>query len=135
MLGEGDEWAHGGRYDLYLDAAFRADRFIRRVWDVLQSMPEYANQTTLLVTTDHGRGATAADWMDHGRKVPAAETTWVAALGSGVAPLGVRESVTVTTSQIAATIAAVVGEDFRAAAPPPRRPCPADSAAPAPAAP
>jgi hypothetical protein len=117
MLGEGDEWAHSGRYDLYLDAAFRADRFIRRVWDVLQSMPEYANQTTLLVTTDHGRGATAADWMDHGRKVPAAETTWVAALGAGVAPLGVRESVTVTTSQIAATIAAVVGEDFRAAAP------------------
>ena len=34
MLGEGDEWAHGGRYDLYLDAAFRADRFIRSVWDV-----------------------------------------------------------------------------------------------------
>ena len=31
MLGEGDEWAHAGRYDLYLDAAFRADRFIRRV--------------------------------------------------------------------------------------------------------
>ena len=124
MLGEGDEWAHGGRYDLYLDAAFRADRFIRRVWDVLQSMPEYANQTTLLVTTDHGRGATTADWMDHGRKVPAAEATWIAALGAGVAPLGVRESVTVTTSQLAATIAGVVGEDFKAAAPAAASPLP-----------
>jgi hypothetical protein len=117
MLGEGDEWAHGGRYDLYLDAAFRADRFIRRVWEVVQSLPEYANHTTLLVTTDHGRGATTADWTDHGRKVPAAETTWIAALGPGVRPLGARASLTVTTSQIAATIAAVVGEDFRAAAP------------------
>jgi hypothetical protein len=117
MLGEGDEWAHGGRYDLYLDAAFRADRFIGRVWDVLQSLPEYANQTTLLVTTDHGRGATTADWTDHGRKVPAAETTWIAALGPGVAPLGPRAALTVTTSQIAATIAALVGEDFRAAVP------------------
>ena len=117
MLGEGDEWAHAGRYDLYLDAAFRADRFIRRVWDVLQSMPEYANQTTLLVTTDHGRGASTGDWMDHGRKVPAAEATWFAALGPGVAPLGAREGVTVTTSQLAATIAAVVGENFRAAVP------------------
>ena len=66
MLGEGDEWAHDGRYDLYLDATFRADRFIHRIWDTLQSMPEYANQTTLLVTTDHGRGATTADWNDHG---------------------------------------------------------------------
>jgi hypothetical protein len=116
MLGEGDEWAHAGRYDLYLDAAFRADRFIRRVWETLQSLPEYANQTTLLVTTDHGRGATTGDWTDHGRKVPAAESTWIAALGPAVPPLGVRSSVTVTTSQLAATIAAAVGEDFRASA-------------------
>jgi hypothetical protein len=124
MLGEGDEWAHAGRYDLYLDAAFRADRFIRRVWETLQSMPEYANQTTLLVTTDHGRGATTTDWTDHGRKVPAAESTWMAALGPSVPPLGVRESVTVTTSQLAATIAGVVGEDFKAAAPAAASPLP-----------
>lgn len=117
MLGEGDEWAHAGRYDLYLDATARADRFIRRVWDTLQSLPEYAGKTTLLVTTDHGRGATTADWNDHGRKVPAAENTWMAALGPGVAPLGVREATTVTTSQLAATIAAAVGENFRGAAP------------------
>ena len=117
MLGEGDEWAHAGRYDLYLDANHRADRFIQRFWDTLQSMPEYRDRTTMLVTTDHGRGALTADWMDHGRKIPAAETTWMAALGPAVAPLGVRDSVTVTTSQLAATIAAVVGEDFRAASP------------------
>jgi len=117
LLGETDEWAHAGRYDLYLESAFRADRFIHRVWDTLQSLPQYANRTTLLVTTDHGRGATSTDWTDHGRKVPAAESTWIAALGPAVPPLGVRGSVTVTTSQFAATIAAVVGEDFRAASP------------------
>ncbi|HET7694322.1 MAG TPA: hypothetical protein VFK57_01335 [Vicinamibacterales bacterium] len=117
MLGEGDEWAHAGRYDLYLDATFRADRFVQRVWDTLQSLPEYRDRTTLLLTTDHGRGATPADWTDHGRKVPAAETTWMAAIGAPVAPLGVREALTVTTSQFAATIAAAVGEDFRSAVP------------------
>jgi hypothetical protein len=117
MLGEVDEWAHQGKYDLYLDAAFRSDRFIRRIWDAVQSMPAYKNKTTLLLTTDHGRGATSADWTNHGRKVPAAESTWMAALGVGVAPLGVRQSVTVTTAQFAATIAAVVGEDFAVAAP------------------
>ena len=113
MLGEGDEWAHAGRYDLYLDATFRADRFIERIWNTVQSLPEYKDRTTLLVTTDHGRGATTKDWKDHGRKVPAAEATWMAAIGPAVPALGLRESMTVTTSQLAATIAAAVGEDFR----------------------
>jgi hypothetical protein len=122
MLGEGDEWAHEGRYDLYLDATHRADRFIQRLWDTLQSLAEYRGTTALLLTTDHGRGATTADWVDHGRKVPAAEWTWMAALGPGIPSLGVREGLEVTTSQLAATIATLVGQDFRtgvpAAAPP-----------------
>lgn len=117
MLGEGDEWAHEGRYRLYLDAATRADRFIERIWTTLQSLPEYRNNTTLLVTTDHGRGATTKDWADHGTKVPAAERTWIAAIGPGVPPSGIRTNVSVTASQIAATVAAVVGENFNAAVP------------------
>jgi hypothetical protein len=117
MLGEGDEWAHQGRYDLYLDATFRADRFIERIWMTAQGMPEYAGRTSLLLTTDHGRGATTTDWMNHGRDVPAAERTWIAVLGPDVAPRGVRRDVNVTTAQIAATIAALVGEDFATAYP------------------
>lgn len=117
MLGEGDEWAHENNYRLYLDATTRADRFIARIWSTLQSLPEYRGTTTLLVTTDHGRGATLKDWSDHGTDVPAAENTWMAALGPGVPALGVRKGVTVTTSQLAATIAAAVGLDFRAAVP------------------
>jgi arylsulfatase A-like enzyme len=124
MLGEGDEWAHEERYDLYLDAAHRADRFIKRVWDTLQSLPAYAGKTTLLVTTDHGRGATTKDWNDHGKDVPAAENTWFAALGPSVPALGVRRDVTITTSQLAATIAALLGEDFAAAAPKAAKPLP-----------
>jgi hypothetical protein len=117
MLGEGDEWAHQGRYDLYLDATHRADRFIERVWATIQSWHEYAGRTALLVTTDHGRGATAKDWTDHGKDVPAAERTWIVAFGAGVSDLGIRRNVHVTTSQLAATIAELLGEDFRAAAP------------------
>jgi len=112
MLGEGDEWAHEGRYDLYLDATLRADRFIQRIWDTVQSLPEYANQTALILTTDHGRGATTKDWTDHGRDVPAADRTWMAVIGPGVPALGVRKSIDVTTSQIAATLAMLVGEKF-----------------------
>ena len=87
-----------GWYDLYLDApTHRANRFIERVWTTLQSMPEYANQTALVITTDHGRGATKKDWNNHGEKIPAAQRTWMAMLGNGVAPLGVQRTTVTTT--------------------------------------
>jgi hypothetical protein len=113
MLGETDEWAHGRRYDLYLDAARRNDRFIRRLWEAAQALPEYAGKTALIVSTDHGRGEKPADWTDHGEKVPAAERIWMAVMGPQVPALGSRASVHVTQAQVAATIAALVGEDYR----------------------
>jgi hypothetical protein len=122
LLGETDEWAHERRYDVYLDAAHRSDRFLRRLWETAQSLPAYRGRTALIVTTDHGRGATARDWTDHGREVPAAERIWMAVMGPDTPALGVRKGVTVTQSQFAATIAALLGEAFRsgvpAAAPP-----------------
>jgi type I phosphodiesterase/nucleotide pyrophosphatase len=116
MLGETDEWAHGRRYDLYLDAAHRNDRFVRRLWETAQQMPEYANRTALLLATDHGRGE-GREWTDHGRKVPAAERIWMAVMGPGVPPLGIRANVTVTQAQMAATIASLLGEDYVRAQP------------------
>ena len=112
MLGETDEWGHERRYDLYLDAMWRSDRFVRRLWETAQSMPQYAGTTVLITATDHGRGAGPKDWTDHGRKVPAAEQIWMAVMGPGTQPLGLRASTPTTLSQVAATIAAVVGEDF-----------------------
>jgi len=119
MLGETDSWAHGRRYDLYLDAAWRSDRFVRRLWELAQSLPEHRGRTALVLATDHGRGATRAEWTDHGEKVPAAESIWMAVMGPGTPALGVREGVEATQSQLAATVAALLGfrEEFRAAAP------------------
>jgi hypothetical protein len=112
MLGDTDEWAHERRYDLYLDAAHRGDRFLRILWETVQGMPEYRGRTALLVTTDHGRGA-GNDWTDHGRDVPAAERIWMAGLVPGRTTAG-GERVAVsggllTQAQFAATIAAVLG--------------------------
>jgi len=117
MLGETDEWAHGRRYDLYLDAAWRGDRFVRRLWETAQSLPAYRGQTALLLATDHGRGETERDWTDHGRDVPAAERIWMAAMGPDTPALGVRAAFEGTQSQLAATVAALLGEDFKAASP------------------
>jgi hypothetical protein len=124
MLGETDEWAHERRYDLYLDAALRNDRFVRQLWEAAQAMPEYAGRTALVLTTDHGRGDTAKDWPNHGRDVPAAERIWIAAMGAGVPPRGLRDGTAVTQSQVAATIAALLGEDYSRAEPKAAAPLP-----------
>jgi len=117
MLDETDEWAHARRYDLYLDAAHRADRFFRRLWETAQSLPAYRDRTALVLSTDHGRGETDRDWTSHGEKVPASERIWMAVMGPDTPALGVRSGITATQSQMAATVAALLGEDFRAARP------------------
>lgn len=115
-FGETDEWSHGGRYDLYLKAAHRVDGWLRQLWETAQSMPEYRGKTVLIMGVDHGRGSEGRGWRDHGEKVPESKYVWMGFLGSGVAALGEREKVeAVTQSQVAATLAALLGEDYRGA--------------------
>jgi hypothetical protein len=123
-LGETDEWGHGRRYDLYLDSARNSDRFLGELWQKLQNVPQYRDKTTLIVTTDHGRGSTRVDWTDHGKKVPGAEFVWIAVLGPDTPAMGERENVEVTQSQIAATIAKLLGGDFQVASPKSAAPLP-----------
>ena len=112
-LGETDEWGHGRRYDLYLDAAHNSDRYIGDLWQTLQTMPEYRGKTTLLLTTDHGRGATRVDWTDHGEKVPLAEYIWIAVLGPDTPALGeVKTAGQLYQNQIAKTMAAALGINY-----------------------
>lgn len=111
-LGETDEWAHAGEYALYLDAARRNDATIRALYEAFAAHPAVRGNLALLVTVDHGRGDGAA-WTDHGRDVPVAQWVWVAAMGPGVAARGSRGDVAdATQAQVAATVAALVGEDY-----------------------
>lgn len=116
--GETDEWAHSRRYDQTLESAHRVDAFIAELWHTMQGIPQYRGRTTFIVTADHGRGGTRNDWTDHGEKVDGAENIWIAVLGPDTPPLGERSSIApVTQSQIAATLAAALGLDYRAAEP------------------
>lgn len=117
-LGEPDTHAHKRRYDDYLTSITRCDRFIRELWETLQSLDAYRGNTTLVITTDHGRGRTPKDWNSHNKTTPGSEETWLAVLGPQTPPLGERaDTAPVTSAQIAATVAALVGEDFHAAVP------------------
>jgi hypothetical protein len=117
-LGETDEWSHAGRYDLYLHAAHNMDAFVRRLWDAAQSKARYRNKTTFIVTADHGRGSGTDEWKSHGEKIAGSEGDWIAVIGPDTPPLGERtQTKAYTEGQIAATIAALLGHDFRAVSP------------------
>ena len=117
-LGETDEFAHMGRYDQYLHAANRFDTHMRILWETVQSLPDYRGTTTLIVTTDHGRGDAPVEWKSHGAKIKGSERIWIGVLGPDTPALGERTNVAlVTQSQIAATLATFLGLDYRASAP------------------
>ncbi|RRA48654.1 sulfatase-like hydrolase/transferase [Acidipila sp. EB88] len=117
-LGETDDWAHGGNYGEYLLSAHRVDQYLERLWNALQAMPQYRNNTTLIFTTDHGRGAEGDGWRSHGQKLPESKEMFIAMMGAGVARVGVATHVApVTQSQVAATMAKLLGRDWNAAEP------------------
>ncbi|MGA3203434.1 MAG: hypothetical protein ABSF12_13200 [Bryobacteraceae bacterium] len=74
------------------------------------SMPAYRDSTTLIVTSDHGRGSTLADWSDHGKKVPGADKIWLAILGPD-APASGEFPVHAEQRDIAPTIIKLLGQN------------------------
>ncbi|MFC7049799.1 alkaline phosphatase family protein [Emcibacter nanhaiensis] len=122
-LGETDDFAHEGFYDQYVLAAHRADDFIGRIWSWVQSDPRYKDKTTLIVTTDHGRGAALENWKHHGRfhytdkdgadKVsdfPGDGAIWMAVIGPDTPAGGeMQNTEEVYQKQIAATAAKFLG--------------------------
>jgi hypothetical protein len=116
--GETDNWAHAGRYDLVLHSAHLFDRFVAELWERLQALPAYRDRTTFIITTDHGRGSGPVDWKEHGIEQKGSENIWIAVLGPDTPPLGERShTAEVHQAQIAATVAALLGKDFRQAVP------------------
>jgi hypothetical protein len=75
-------------------------------------MPEYRGNTALIFSSDHGRGKAPHKWRDHGQKIPGSKYIWMAFLGPDTPGLGERSKIApVTQDQIAATLAALLGED------------------------
>jgi len=129
-LGETDDFAHDGRYDRYIDAAHRADRMLARLWHWLQSSTFYRNRTTLIITTDHGRGRTPEGWQHHASPrataklhiaeapegIPGSDEVWLAAVGPGIRASGVVQGQW-RQAQIAATALENLGFDAKALMP------------------
>ena len=111
-LGETDEYAHQENYDMYLRKASEADRIISEIWYMLQTTEGYKNNTTLIITTDHGRGSNNR-WTKHGMLVTGSRHVWMAFLGKHVPAEGeMKHKEQYYLKQIAPTIALLAGIKF-----------------------
>jgi hypothetical protein len=112
---ETDDWAHAGQYDQFINSAHAEDGMIGDLWNTLQSMPQYKDKTTVIITCDHGRGDKIKDqWKDHGTNVEDSGGIWLAVIGPDTAPAGeVSTKTQLYQRQWAPTIAALMGFDFR----------------------
>ena len=113
-LGETDEAAHHGRYDLYLEKAAHVDHMLQELWYWVQSNSKYKDNTTFLITTDHGRGKAPWKWSNHGTFVSGSSQVWLALIGPNITPLGeMKNEEQIYQKQIAQTIATLVGQQFQ----------------------
>jgi hypothetical protein len=112
---ETDDWAHAGKYDQYLRTAHAEDAMIADLWKTLQSLPEYKDKTTVILTCDHGRGdEVKQEWKDHGKKIKDAGQIWIAAIGPDTPARGeMTTKGLLYQRQIATTIAAILGLEFK----------------------
>ena len=113
-FGETDDWAHEGNYERYLRAAREFDRFVGELWALTQAMPEYQGNTSFIIAVDHGRGPAPVAWKNHGKEIPESAYIWFGIIGPDTPALGERSHTPlIRQGQIAATLAALVEEDFR----------------------
>ena len=114
-LGETDEFAHHGEYDTYLQKMHQADAMIAELWYYVQTDPFYKNNTSFIITTDHGRGRKTGNWNSHGFWIKGSGETWLAMLGAGIEGTGEgQQKQQVYQKQVAATTARLLGLQFTA---------------------
>jgi Type I phosphodiesterase / nucleotide pyrophosphatase len=84
-LNDPDHWAHAGNRIEYLQALRDDDARIHELEDRLQRMGSYGSRTTVIVTTDHGRGE-GDEWREHCASLPESVDIWMYASGPQVDP-------------------------------------------------
>jgi hypothetical protein len=106
-LGETDEYGHRDDYRSYLAALSRADAIIGRLAEVAAALRREGHETTLFVTTDHGREKA---FESHGREHPESARVFLLAAGAGIAARGrVTSPETRHLADLAPTIRHLVG--------------------------
>jgi len=107
-----DHHAHRGGYSEYLDYAHLADSMINELWAWTQSNENYRDKTTLIITTDHGRGRNKS-WKTHGRWAFGSNQMWFAVIGPDTPSSGeIKSPGRYYQKQLAKTIGSFLELDY-----------------------
>jgi len=124
-LDETDDWAHEGRYELVLEALQQTDQRLQQLWEFLQKEARYRGKTSILITTDHGRGNEPSDWKNHGKDIEGAQYIWLAVVSPDSPKRGEqRNASTLFQNQVAATLCRFLGLDYSESNPQAGKPIP-----------
>ena len=96
-LDDSDEYGHLNQYEKYLATLHQYDKWIDELITQLKSMGDYGINTTIIITTDHGRGK-GKKWTGHADfswnpHIFTGKHIWCAMLGNQVKPLGIVKKV------------------------------------------
>ncbi|MGC1416906.1 MAG: hypothetical protein WA817_16590 [Candidatus Acidiferrum sp.] len=104
--------AHAGAYSLYIEGIQRTDRLCGELWKAIQTEPEYAGNTTVLILPDFGRDSdqdSGGNGFQHHRTGDAlSRTTWMLAMGPGVRE-GVVYDRALQSTDLVPTIGSILG--------------------------
>ena len=78
------EVAHFGVYSAHLAGIRNTDAICYRLWNLLQSLPAYADKTALVIMPEFGRdpdGSTTNGFFNHRTNTEENRVTWMMVLG------------------------------------------------------
>ena len=78
------EVAHSGTYSLHVGGILRDDLLVHRLWQFVQSLPEYRDRTTMVVMPEFGRdpdGSSTNGFFNHRSNTESCRLTWMMVLG------------------------------------------------------
>jgi hypothetical protein len=107
-LDDSDEWGHKDEYARYLATLRQYDVWIKELVDTLKAMGDYGRDTTLIVTTDHGRGD-GGSWKNHGPFWSESKYTWLYGRSPFTHRPLIEEGAAYTHLDIRPTIEAAIG--------------------------
>ncbi|MGV3538532.1 MAG: sulfatase-like hydrolase/transferase [Rufibacter sp.] len=110
-LREPDSEAHADNWNGYIAAIRQSDRLVHELWQWLQQHPYYQNNTTLLITNDHGRHI-GKRFDEHGDGCEGCRHISLLALGPDVKK-GIIATKKRSQADVAATIAELLGFPIR----------------------
>ncbi len=121
-----DVYGHANNWDKYLESITQSDQYAAKLWQMIQDNPVLRDQTTLMITNDHGRhlDGVRSGFVNHGCRCEGCRHISLLVLGPDT-PKGVEVSEEAEMIDISTTIAEILhfemptskGSNLRAAFP------------------